>query len=134
MSFENVRSISATPVSATLIPARRFVTVTTAGEVTLATASGDAIGISLEASPANSSVVIPVALLDGAKIEVEANAAIAAGTPVAAAGAGADAGRADDTTAAVTVKFLGYALTAAGAAGEVITIIGSKSAGFAAQS
>lgn len=133
MTFEKVRSVTLTPNSAA-IPARRFVSITTNGEITLATATADAVGVSLEASAANDQTPIPVALLDGGKVEVEANAAVAAGAPIAAAGASADAGRADDTAAGVTVKHLGYSLTAAAAAGEVITVLTSKLAGFSAQS
>lgn len=125
MAFESVRSVSLTPVSS-LIPARRFVSVTTNGAIDLTAANADAIGITLEESPNESQVAIPVALLDGAKIEVEANAAITAGAAVAAAGTSGDAGRADDTGAGANVTHLGYALEAASAAGDIITVLTSK--------
>lgn len=125
MAFDAVRSVSLIPVS-TAIPQRRLVTITTDGEITLATAAGDAIGVTLEASAANSQVAIPVALLDGARIEIEANAAITAGSAVAVAGTSGDAGRVDDTAAAANTRWIGYAVTAASAAGEVVDVITSK--------
>lgn len=125
MAFESVRAITMTPVS-TLVPAHRFVSVGTNGAIDLTAANGDSVGITLEESPANSEVPIPVAVLDGGKIEVEANAAIAAGAAVAAAGTSGDAGRADDTAAGAGVTHLGYALEAATAAGDIITIVASK--------
>ena len=125
MAFDAVRSISLTPVT-TLVPARRFVSMTTNGEITLTAANADAVGITLEESPAGDQTKIPVALLDGARIEVESNAGIAAGAAVAAAGTSGDAGRADDTAAGASVTHLGYAEEAATAAGQIITIVASK--------
>lgn len=129
MTFESTRSISMVPTTTAIVQAR-FVEVTTGGSIKqVVTASIDSVGIALEASDAGSLVAIPVAILDGAKMEVEAGAAITAGAAI-----GTDsAGRAVAVAAAVTVKHLGYALTAAGAAGEIVTIVGSKLSGFSAQ-
>lgn len=123
MTFNAVRSISLPVASATVIAQRRFVDIDSNGQAVLATASADAVGISLEASASGDTVAIPVALLDGAIVEVEAGAAVTRGAPVAAAGTLLDAGRADDTAAGAAVRHLGTALDAATAAGEVIRVI-----------
>lgn len=130
MAFEAARSVTLIPVS-TLIPRGRGVTIDSSGNAALATANTTPVGITLEESPANSQVAISVALLDGAKVEVEAGAAIARGARVAMAGAGADAGRADDTASANTVRYFGVALEAATAAGQIITVLTAKDAGLA---
>ena len=127
MSFESTRSISLQAASGADIAQRRFVTQGASG-ISQAGANAEAVGISLEAyddsefSADNASRTIPVALLDGAKIEVEAGAAVAVGALVTS-----DAqGRA--VTAASTERILGHAYLAAGAAGEIMTIIGLKGA------
>ncbi len=133
MSFEAVRTVTLTPVS-TLVPARRGVTINSSGFVALAAANTTPDGITLEESPADSQVAISVALLDGAKVEMEAGAAIANGAAVAIVGSGATAGRIDDTASGTTIRYIGKALNAASAAGEVVTVLTTKEAGFAAQS
>ena len=130
MPFEAVRSVSLTPPTG-LIPARRGVTVNSSGELALAAANSTPVGITLEESPSGSTVAIPVALLDGAKIEVEANAAIALGSDVAMAGTTTDAGRVDDTAAGVSVRYIGKALNATSAAGEVCTVLTASQIGVA---
>lgn len=132
MPYEAVRSISL-PVNVTAatadIPQRRFVNFV-AGGLRLPAASGDAVGVTLELyddsefDAGNASDVIPVALLDGARIEVEAGAAVAIGARVMANVNGQAI-----TAAGATARVLGIAQTAAAAAGEVITIIGLKAAG-----
>lgn len=123
MSFEANRAITLIPVAANVINQNRFVNIVTAGEVDESTAAGDAIGVSLEESLATASVAIPVSLLDGAKVEVEAGATVAAGVRVMA-----DAtGRAITATGA-TARVLGVSLSG-GDVNEVITIVGLKSAG-----
>ena len=140
MAFEAVRSISLTPPTGA-IPARRAVVINSSGEVALAAANASPAGITLEASPDSATAgvttleaqaAIPVALLDGAKIEVEANAAIALGARVAVAGTGADAGRVDDTASGAGVRYIGFALNATSAAGEVCTVLCAPEIGSAA--
>ena len=124
MAYEATRSISLIPVS-TAIGQRLFVTVDSSGNAALPTAGGLAVGVTLEASPANSQVAIPVALLDGAKMEVIAGGTISIGSLVEAAADGqAVAG------GGATDRALGVALTA-GTDGQVMTILGGVT-GFAA--
>ena len=125
MAYEATRSISLTPV-ATAIGQRLFVNLNSSGTVELTAANGNAVGVTLEASPANDQVAIPVALLDGSKVEVIAGGTISVGGLVAAA---AD-GQAVAATGATT-RALGVALTA-GADGQVMTILTGVNA-FAAQ-
>lgn len=125
MAYEATRSISLTPV-ATAIGQRLFVTLNSSGNIALTAANGNAVGVTLEESPANSQVAIPVALLDGSKVEVIAGGTITVGGLVAAA---AD-GQAVAATGATT-RALGIALTA-GTDGQVMTILTGVNA-FAAQ-
>ena len=123
MSFESNRSITLTPVAANVINQNRFINIVTAGEVDESTAAGDAVGVSLEASAAASGVTIPVSLLDGAKMEVELGATVAAGARIMS-----DAtGRAITATGA-TARVLGITLTG-GDINEIATIVGLKAAG-----
>lgn len=124
MSFEANRSITLTPVTANLINQNRFVGIVTAGEIDESTAAGDAVGVSLEASEAGSNVPIPVSLLDGAKVEIEAGATVAAGVRIMS-----DAtGRVITAAGPAGNRVLGWSLTG-GDVNEVITIVGQKSAG-----
>ena len=124
MAYEATRSVSLTPV-ATAIGQRLFVTLNSSGNVALTAANGHAVGVTLEASPANDQVAIPVALLDGSKVEVIAGGTVAVGSFV---GAAAD-GQAVAVSAA-TNRALGIALTA-GTDGQVMTILTGVQ-GFAA--
>ena len=122
--FESNRSITLTPVTANLINQNRFVAIGANGEVDESTAASDSVGVSLEASAAASGAVIPVAILDGSKVEVVAGAAVAAGVRVMS-----DAtGRAVTATGA-TARVLGWSVTASANADEVITIVSSKASG-----
>lgn len=129
--FENARSISLA-CGAADVRQYRFVKASAAGVVECG-AGDDSVGIALEGyvhanyTAGGASNVIPVAQLDGAKLMVEAGAAIAAGAPIAA-----DADGQAVTAAGVTTNVLGYALEAAGAAGVMIQIVGTKK-GFMAQ-
>ena len=120
--YESARSISLTPGSA--ITQRRFVTLASDGMIDHTGNTLQAHGISLEAATAAADPAIPVAVLDGAKLEVEAGAAVAVGARVMS-----DASGRAITAAGATARVLGVALTAAGAAGEIITIIGLQAAG-----
>lgn len=122
--FESNRSITMTPVTANLINQNRFVAIVTAGEVDESIAAGESIGVSLEESIVGASAVIPVSLLDGSKVEVEAGATVVAGASIASD----SVGRA--VTATATDSILGYAITGA-AINEIITIVASKAAGLA---
>ena len=136
MSFQNVRSVSMTVLSASAdIPQRRFVTWKVTTGLTLPATANDSdtiVGVTLEgyddstADLGESSDTVPVALLDGAIMEVEAGAAVTQGARIIA---GND-GRAivSTTTAGGTVpagdyQEVGIALTAASAAGEIITFV-----------
>lgn len=129
MPFEAVRSISLAADAGQDLPARRFVAMSATG-IILSGNTLDSVGVSLELyddsefALDNASNVIPVALLDGAKIEVEAGAAIAAGARVMANASGQAI-----TAVGVTARVLGFAVAAVGASGEIVTIVGSKAAG-----
>lgn len=123
MTFQSARAISLPVASATVIAQRRFVTIDANGQLVLATASGDAIGVTLEASANGDTDPLPVAVLDGAVLEIEAGAAITRGAKIAAVGAGTSAGRADDTAANALVTHLGIALDAAANAGDIIRFV-----------
>lgn len=124
MTYQSARAITLTPITANLINQRRFVSLLATGVIDETTAAGDAVGVSLDESDANDSVPIPVAVLDGGVVEVEAGAAVTQGARVMS-----DAtGRAIDATGA-TARVLGFALDSSTGAGEVIRVIGSKAAG-----
>lgn len=123
MSYESNRTITLLPVVANLINRHRFVAIVASGLVDESTAAGDAVGVTDEESAATASVAIPVKLLDGGKIEVEAGATVAAGVRVMS-----DAtGRAITATGA-TARVLGFSLNGADV-GEALTIVGQKAAG-----
>jgi hypothetical protein len=124
MAFESNKTITLLPVVANVINRFRFVSILAAGLVDETVANADAVGVSQEDSLAAASVAIPVMLLDGGKIEVEAGAAVTAGARIMS-----DAtGRCIDATGA-TARVLGFALNATSAAGEVVTIVSLKAAG-----
>lgn len=122
MSFEAVRSISLTPGS--VISARRFVTLAADGKIDHTGNTLDAQGVSLEAAAADAGPAIPVALLDGSKLEVESGAAVAVGARVMS-----DATGRAITAVGATARVLGVALTISGGAGQVITILSGPAAG-----
>lgn len=129
MAYEAVRSISLKPVAAE-IQARRFVTLArdgaNAGLVVYQSGVDDTfdiIGITLESSPLGVQAAMPVALIDGARIELEASEAIAPGSRVRSDGLGRAINAATDR------RTLGYALTRSAQAGEFITIMASKMGG-----
>lgn len=123
MSYESNKSITLLPVVANVINAHRFVSILSGGLVDETTAAADAVGVSQDESLANASVAIPVMVLDGGKIEVEAGATVAAGVRVMS-----DAtGRAITATGA-TARVLGFTLNG-GDAGEALTIVSLKAAG-----
>ena len=124
MAYETTRSVTMTPLSATVLAANRFVrpggTVATAGTPVYPAAAAAAGYVTLDASPAGSVAGISCAILDGAILEVAAGAAVAAGASIAT-----DAtGRA--ITAAGAAIVLGVALEAAAAAGEVLTFASGR--------
>jgi len=123
MSYESNKSITLLPHVANVVNKHRFVSILSGGIVDEALANADAIGVSQESSAAAASVAIPVMLLDGGKIEVEAGATVAAGVRVMS-----DAtGRAITATGA-TARVLGFSLNGADA-GEALTIVSQKAAG-----
>lgn len=124
--FQNARAISLA-CAAAAIPANRFVRPSATGIILVGTSGQDAVGVSLEAYDhaafvaGNASNVIAVAQLDGAKLMVEAGAAIAAGAAIMSNATG------KAITAATTgSNILGYAVEAAAADGEMIQIIAAK--------
>ena len=120
MSFEAFRSISLVPGG--VVAQRRFCTIDSSGRAVQAGANAEAVGISLEAAAAADDPAIPVGLLDGAKVEVEAGAAVTAGDEVTSDANG------QAVVATTGQRVLGFALSAAGAADEVITIVAQKGA------
>lgn len=128
MVFEAVRQISHTADADIAI--RRFVELTANAEVQqVGTQGNSSIGVSMEAADVSENQSrIPIGLLDGGKLEVEAGAAIdvsAGAVPVASD----NQGRAIPATGSDRV--LGYALSSAGAAGQVVTITGALGPGAA---
>ena len=120
MATEALRAV--TLVAGAVVAQRRFVTINSSGLAIQATANDDAVGVSLSAA-AVSGDSIPVALMEGIA-EVESGAAVTIGDAIKN-----DAtGRAISMTATVTDVQIGYALEAAGAAGEFITVLLSKKA------
>jgi len=124
--FQNARAISLACAAAN-VPANRFVRPSATGIIVVGTSGQDAVGVSLEAYvhadfvAGNASNVIAVAQLDGAKLMVEAGAAIAAGAAIMSNATG------KAITAATTgSNILGYAVEAAAADGEMIQIIAAK--------
>jgi len=135
MTVQSARSISLPCDAGQDLPQRRFVAYSATGCVLPADGGGaaqegDVIGVSLEAyddsefALGNASNVIPVALLDGAVLEVEAGAeAITVGAAVSTDGSG----RAKPADATGD-EILGVAKTAVGAmeAGTIIEVIAQK--------
>lgn len=117
MVYEAVRQISRT--AAADIAIRRFVEQTTGAKVQqVGTAGNSAIGVSMEAADVSEGIErIPVGLLDGGRVEVEAGAAVTQNALVMSD----NQGRAVAATSGNAA--LGYADTAAGAAGEIITVL-----------
>ena len=123
MAFESNNTITLLPVVANVINKHRFVSVLANGLVDETLANADAVGVSQESSAAAASVAIPIMLLNGGKIEVEAGATVTAGARIMS-----DAtGRCIDATGA-TARVLGFALNGADV-GEAITIVSQKAAG-----
>lgn len=123
MSNESNKTITLQPHVANVVKRHRFLSILSGGIVDETLANADAVGVSQEDSAANASVAIPVMLLDGGKIEVEAGATVAAGVRVMS-----DAtGRAITATGA-TARVLGISLTSADV-GEALTIVSQKAAG-----
>ncbi len=123
MAFESNKTITLLPVVANVINKFRFVSIEAGGLVDETTAAADAVGVAQEESLAAASIAIPVMLLDGGKIEVEAGATVTAGVRVMS-----DAtGRVIDATGA-TARVLGFSLNG-GSVGQAITIVSQKQAG-----
>ncbi|MBL4904284.1 MAG: DUF2190 family protein [Desulfocapsa sp.] len=123
MSYESNRTITLLPHVANVILKNRFVSIGTGGLVDESTAAADAVGVSREQSDADNSIAIPVTLLDGGKVEVEAGAAVTIGVRVMSD----STGRAITATGA-TARVLGIAISG-GATGDFLTIVGLKAAG-----
>lgn len=123
MVFEANGAALSLPAAANAIRIARFVTMAAAGISESAAATEEVVGISLEAiAAANTGLAVACARPNGGKVEVAAGAAVLVGALVTT-----DAtGRA--VTAATGNTVLGVALTASGAADEVITIVFSKGA------
>lgn len=129
MSTQLMRSVSLAIGAATVVAANHFVTLTS-GLVVEVTDGDDAadpiVGVALESRTASTSEeqTIPVALLDGGILEVEAGMAISLGDSVYV---GNDGRAYTGTTAAAqnpadTYVNVGIALDAAAAAGDAVTI------------
>jgi hypothetical protein len=126
MVFEAVGAPLSLPADANAINIARFVTLAATGISESGGGTDEVVGVSMEAVAAgNDGLAVPCARPIGCKVEVTAGAAVAAGALVMS-----DAtGRA--ITATATNKIHGQALTAAAAAGEVITILFFKGANVA---
>lgn len=124
--FESVRPVSLESQPNVAITQRRFVVMTSTG-ITLAGAAAEAVGIALETFAAQGAGItrtVPVALLDGAKIEVEASAAIAVGANIGVAANG------KARTAVTNDPIMGVALTASAADTQIITILSARGSRF----
>ena len=122
-NYEKVRSLSRIPVSA-LVRANRFVEVNGVNVREVSVSGGESIGVCLEASANLSQSAISIGLLDGARIPVEAGAAVAAGARIMAD----TQGRVITATGA-TARVLGFADEAATEAGQIITVVTSRASG-----
>ena len=123
MTTQTIRQISM-DVGAVDVTARRFVSMGNNGIVAISGNGADAIGVAAETTDvAGGNTTVPVALLDGAVLMVEAGAAINVAAAVVPITSDAT-GRAKAATIGLTI--LGYAKTSAGAAGEFIEIVGLK--------
>ena len=121
MAFEIMRSLTL-PIGGA-IAQYRFVTINSSGQAAAASAVGnDVVGITLEGVTAAEftagQVVIPVGVPDGGITEAVASEVIAAGNPI---GPATD-GRARHADTAGD-RIIGYALTAAAAAGVRFNMI-----------
>lgn len=124
MTTQTARQISMVVISD--VTSRRFVTLGNNGTIALSGAGADSIGVAAETSDLSGGRdTVPVALLDGAVLEVEAGAAIDVSSSIIQVASDAN-GRAVTKTTGDAV--LGWAKTSAGAAGEFIEIVASKSA------
>lgn len=129
---QNVRAIGLACGAADVI-AHRFVRATAAGILNTNAAGQDALGVALEGydhsafTDGGASNVIAVAQLDGAKIMIEAGAAVAKGAAIMSNNVGQAI-----TAATAGSNILGYANEAAAAAGELIQVVSSKGSQVAA--
>lgn len=118
MGFQAVKPLSV--VAGAVVALNRLVKINSSGRVIQGAAGTDeCIGVSLENAAANGDA-IPIALLDGGKMEIESGAAVSAGDEITS-----DAtGRA--VAATIGQPIAGWAEEAAAGAGEFITVIGQK--------
>lgn len=114
MTFQCSDIISLVPVTGA-VRANRFVEVTANGTQEVAAADGNSVGIARETSEAGSTVAISVMKKDSAIGEIEAGGVIAVGDEVSSG--------ADGVAVSGGANPQGVALTAAAAAGEIITFI-----------
>ena len=123
MPFQKASAISVGVALATVITRGRFVISGANGLAEQAGAGASALGVALEDSTAEQDNAIPVAVLDGSVLEVEAGAAI--DVSGGAVNIAADAqGRAVTATTGNTI--LGVAKSSAGAAGEFISFYATQ--------
>lgn len=130
MANQSVRSISLLPTGNELVRQNRFVVLVAAGTVQEAGLGVDVVGMSLEQSPDSDTAgvvlqdatkAIPVAVLDGSIMQIEAGATVVSGNRVAS-----DAeGRAK--VAATGEAVLGTVMIG-GAVNELISILASPGA------
>lgn len=120
--FEKANAI--TLLAGAAVSANRFVKIDATGRAIQAAAgTDDAVGVALEAAAAAGDA-IQVIVMDGAKMKVESGAAVTLGSGVQSD----SVGRAVDN-AGVLNRIQGYALEAAAASGELITVLLSKGSG-----
>ncbi|MAK54616.1 MAG: DUF2190 domain-containing protein [Pusillimonas sp.] len=94
-----------------------------AGEVTsVATAGNDGVGVALEAAAADGDKINVAVITGGGKCKAKAGAAVAAGVNLTTDASGRV------VTAAVGNAVIGKSLSAAGAAGEILTMLFDKKA------
>lgn len=125
MSYQAVHSVSIPVALATVIRQGRFVHLNSSAQLVEATVAGQqVIGVALEGSTDAQDVAVPVAVLDGSIMEVEAGAAITIGAQVMTANEG------QAVTAAGVTKALGVAMDT-GADGVTIRILSQSPAFFA---
>jgi hypothetical protein len=137
MAYEAVHAISLEVIAASAdIPQRRFVTFETTNGLQLPADVGQGvnlIGVTLEgyddseADAGNGTTVIPVAMLNGSgKLEAEAGAAIAVGDLLIVGNDGRpipSTTTAGGTVPAGNYREIGIAVSATGAAAEVVTFV-----------
>ena len=117
-NMQSAESVSFDVASASVIRQYRFVHVTAANQVgEMTSVNGVPVGVSLDASASGDTDAIPVAILNGAIIKVEAGGTVPAGAVVTSDTQGRAVNTQTNTSRGVGVAKTG------GSSGEIIEIV-----------